>query len=234
MNSPTWRPSLSEITSIFSSAFPLMRWPAKTALCQQGDPPNHVFLLEEGIVSLNITQGNGREIIAGTRTPLWIIGARSAVLDRPLPATVKTIGLCSGRAIISETFGRLLNDHPALSDFIHWMDSKELDEQDEKLSSLASFTARQRLEDFLWNLTAGKSSKNVIVRLPFSRTDLAYVIQTTPPYLSGLFHELAEERLVLSSKVGKGVLIIPNREHLWNKSAAPISRRLAASSGSKS
>jgi CRP/FNR family cyclic AMP-dependent transcriptional regulator len=220
MNNPRLNEALSasvaeawnEVAGVASKTYP-----ASVELFQQGAQAQEVYLIKSGLVKLTRLRQDGRELILDLTFAGQLLGSAAAIVQRPHPATAITLTRCSLLCIPSPFFHKALRNNVTLSRYLHQVLSHEVCDELDRVAQLGLFSARQRLEDLLWQLvsvpefdaTAGEAR----LQLPLKYWEVAQLIAVTPPYLCQLFHELEGEQILHRRK---GWLIIPNPQKLWH------------------
>src|SRR5262249_33583303 len=156
-----------------------------------------VFLLERGLAILTCSDVDGNETVIGWRPPGHVLGATAVLLNKPLAATATSTCVCEVRAIEAQAFLRALNQDDTLPRFLNRMQSCVIDAQIRKLSGIGLLNARQRVEEFLWRLSATANHGNKWRgQFPFSHREVAQYLMIRPEYLSQILAELEKEGLV--------------------------------------
>jgi hypothetical protein len=79
----------------FGALGSLFSCPGHTDLCREGVQPGSVHVLAEGAVILKSANYEGKEYIAGLRSPTCVLGADCVSLGVPSRFTVTTVGRCT-------------------------------------------------------------------------------------------------------------------------------------------
>jgi CRP-like cAMP-binding protein len=172
-------------------------YPPGYELLQQGSPAEAVYLIHDGIVKLVWNEPKGKESIVGLRWQGWFLAAPSIISDTPCPTSAITLTRSKIEHIPPETFLDRLQRDPNLGWELHQNQSREICEQFRWLGELACCSARSRLLYLLdrWNTSNGTGSgtRNLRLRLPLKRKDIADLIAVTPEHLSRLLSQLSRE-----------------------------------------
>lgn len=195
---------------------PVQAYPPGVNLYLQGSPPQEVYLIESGLIKLSRFEEDGRELIIDLRFPGWLLGTNSVLLQKMYPATAVTVTRCNMRRIPAGIFEHLVRTNPDLSWRVHQMHSRELYSQVNRVSMLGCLTARQRLEQLLWQLSSLEPAApptQLRIQLPLKGHEIARWIAITPAYLCRLFEQLEADGLL---RRNKGWLIIPDPQKLWH------------------
>jgi CRP-like cAMP-binding protein len=151
---------------IFSSSTMLDAWkevgswassssfPAKTRLFLQGAWPQAVYLIERGLVKLLAMDSEGQEVFIGIYSQGFLLGANAALLQRPLGATAETITPCQAYYMSVEDFRYWAKMSSPFSWQLGQLQSVRMYKLIAQRVSFRWMTARQRLEQFIWELMA--------------------------------------------------------------------------------
>ncbi len=124
---------------------PVQVYPPYTDILKQDTPSNAVYFLKQGLVKVTWVDRIGREVIAGLRRQLWIIGAPAVLLDKQYSFTVSTMTQCALRCISAKNFLNLVKTHTEFSFHLIRMLSREIFNQGKKLVMLGCLPARTEL-----------------------------------------------------------------------------------------
>jgi len=175
-------------------------YPPRVTMFRQGEPPDGVFLLEQGLVKLIRVEPDGREIILGLRAAGWMVGAAAAIIDCPHVVTAVTVCTSQLSRISATTFRELLKTMSSLSWHLHEMLSREVEEGLTHVAELNALPARDRLEAFFERLAGALQPDHdrdeVRLEIPLRQWEIAQLIGVTAPYLCELTRELESLGLV--------------------------------------
>ncbi|AKA02844.1 cyclic nucleotide-binding protein [Streptomyces noursei ZPM] len=90
-------------------------WQQGAVLFLEGDPPDSVVLVEEGLVKITAESDNGYTSILAIRGPGELIGEMACIDNRPRSATVTAMHAVRGTTLASERFLALLEEHGPLA-----------------------------------------------------------------------------------------------------------------------
>lgn len=219
--SPTFGSNFSAILNAVDHVFSSQRYPATVELYRQGDAANDVYLLESGLVKLVRVEPDGQELIVALRFPGSLIGNFSVIMNNPYPLTAITLIDSHVRRIPAEQFRQLVQTNLEFSWHVHQMHCRTAFDHVLRVVGLTFTTARQRLEQLLWQLalvqTQEPEVKDLWLTIPLRYWELAALIAVSPGYLSRLFGQLEKDGVLLRIK---GRLIVPDPEKLWHQAEA--------------
>lgn len=189
-------------------------YPAGAELLTQGSRSRGVYLVAKGMVKLTHASSSGQTAIVGLRAPGWIVGAAAAIRSRPSAVTATTLTICRIRIVEAERFRTMVRLVPDLSWQLHQMHSREIHQQLLQSASLATLTARERLQQLLRRLshdTTHSLDGSARLKIPLRMWEVAQLIAVTPTYLSDLLTELESAGIIQRSK---GWLCVLDRDRL--------------------
>ena len=200
---------------LFQSHAPTLAYPRGTELLQQGAPVRDVYFIESGFVKSVYLDHSGSEIIVGLCLPGSMVGTASVIVQRPSPVTVATVSRCQLCRITAKEFLRLVKTNPQFAWYLQQEQSREIYRQVVRNVELGCHSARQRLEQLLWEMTsvpaAVKSRHEIKIRLPMKYWEIAELVSVTPEHLSRLLKQMQQEGLILRKR---DWLTIPDRQRL--------------------
>lgn len=202
---------------ILSSLAPVQETPPGEELFRQGSTPREVYLVEKGLVKLTHTDEEGQEMIVGLRFPGSMLGAASAIVQRPHPMSVITLMACLLRRIPLNRFLDLARTDSRLSWYLHRVHSREVYEQPGQLAEMRCLTARQRLEQLVWQMMSAAApangNKQIRLNLPLRYWEIAQLIGVTPEHLSRQLKQLRDEGIL---ERDNATLIIHDPQRLYH------------------
>jgi CRP/FNR family transcriptional regulator len=191
-----------------------------TWLFHQGESPSYVFLVEHGLVKLVRVSEDGQESILGIRGRGVILGAESAIVQRPHPVSAITLTVCHLWRVPLNLFLALARTDLAVSWHLHLTQSDEVYDQAGQLAGLRSLSARQRVEQLLRQLISAEPgfSGNVPIefQLPLKYREVAQLVGITPEHLSRVFKQMEREGKLLRRS---GTLIVFDYQSLYQPSS---------------
>lgn len=174
--------------------------PAGTEILRQARIPERVFLLFDGIAKFErVTSAQSRATV-GLRFPGWFLGAESAIARQKTPVAVVAVTDCAVRALSRERFLGLVRVDPDLSWRISQMHSRELIDRLERDGDQTQASPVTRLKRLLHRFMHANDTlqlnKEVHLRLPLDRRELAGLIAVSVTQLSALLGQLQRDRLI--------------------------------------
>ncbi len=195
---------------------PAEGYPPGLMIFRQGESPRYVYLIEQGMVKLVRVNEEGQALILGLRTPGWILGATSALLEKAYIVTAETVTACRLRRMWVGEFRDRIRTDGSLFWRVLQMQAHEVYQHLAQAAGLKHREARRRLEQVLWELAQvqGCTEGEVRVRCPLRYWELAQVVAVTPSYLSQLLGELEREGVVRRER---GWIVIRDVRGLWRE-----------------
>ena len=195
---------------------PPRKYPAFTAIIEQGRPARVVYFIEHGLMKLSRIEPSGHEVIAGLRRRNWIIGAPAVLLDKKYSFTATSLIDCKLRQIFRERFLSLIEKSPEFCRHLLGMFSQEIFNYGRAFCNLGSMPAIDRLKRLLYEMMLDINhpsvyNKQVALTFPLKRKELAQMIAVTPEHLSRLLKKLERDRII---KRGRGPLVLNNSQRL--------------------
>ena len=184
------------LKGIYSGAAEL-EYASASPLFLQGSAPGKVFLVKRGLIKLIRVSEDGQELIVGLKAPGTILGAASAIVQKPHPFSAVTLTRCTICRVPLTVFLDLARTDPKLSWYLHQLHSREVYDQARQLAELRCLSARQRLEQLLWQIVTATEAKlddgPVKLHLPLKYWEIAQLIGVTPEHLSRVMRQLEDE-----------------------------------------
>ena len=146
------------------------------ALCTEGEPATHVFVLLTGWVKILNTTREGAEVLLALRGQGDVVGERAAELEGYRTATARALVRTEALAVISGRFRAFLDSHPAADRAFRHAMTQRGREADEALRARAGSSGAERLARLLLDLSArcGEATEQgVTIAVPLSQADLA-------------------------------------------------------------
>lgn len=149
------------------------------ALCLEGEPSTHVFILVSGWVKITTVTREGREILEALCGKGDIVGEIAGHVTGYRIATVRAIGIVHTLIVAADRFGKLLETHPDAAR-VHrrtMADHQRIAYQSHRNHILSS--GPQRLACLLLDLAEPQSEpagKTLTTAIPLSQDELANLI----------------------------------------------------------
>lgn len=173
---------------------PLHTYPSGAELFRQSEPATQIYFIESGVVKLSHIGPGGKEVIIGLRRKHWLLGVTQICVDQDVySATATTLTRCAMRHISATAFlGRLTTDL-ALSVQLNRMLSREVRGNTDRIITLGSMSAIERLRSFLHELIAEEDQDQLRTQgsldLPLGSSELAEIVAVTPQHLYRLLKD---------------------------------------------
>jgi isoamylase len=151
-------------------------YPPSAALCIQGDPATHVFVLLDGWVKVLSVTDDGREDILALRGDGDILGETAGEPPGRRDATVRAIGTVHALIVGNDRFSSFLDTHPGAGHAYRRVMTQRWNAADTMLRRRAITNGAQRLAGLILDLAArhGSGADSAIeVALPLSQEELA-------------------------------------------------------------
>jgi CRP-like cAMP-binding protein len=194
--------------------------PPMTVLFHQGFPAREAYLIDDGLVKLIRTGNDGEEMILGLRSRGSILGVASMIVQKPYQVTAITLSICQLRRMPLKALFDIAETDPHMNWLLHQAQSREVYEQVGHLAGWLHLSARQRFEQFMWELASGVEPndetirrKPIRLRLPLRLWEVAQFIGVTPEHLSRILKQVEEEGIIHRQD---GCLIILDLQGLYH------------------
>lgn len=165
----------------------------------EGRMPAGIFCLKSGKVKISKLGPDGKEQIVRFVLPGYLLGIRALISGRSYMATAATIEDAVVCFIDSKTFFTITSKYPEISQCVVILLSNLLEEAENKMTSLAQKTVRERLAESLLILNKVFKSENCPVEkatISMSREDLANLVGTATETVIRLLSDFKEDKLI--------------------------------------
>jgi CRP/FNR family transcriptional regulator len=183
---------------------PVQVWPAGADIFQQDTPANTVYFIDCGLVKLTRLEPNGHNIIVSLRRRDWLLGAASAMQEKPFITTATTVTRCNLRSISSANLLNLMKTDAGFSLQLCRMLSKELRDQAIRVGQLGCVSAKNRIENFLCELIhqheLSELKKPLELQLQLKSEELAQLIAVSPEHLCRLLKKMEKQGFIRRDK----------------------------------
>jgi CRP/FNR family transcriptional regulator, polysaccharide utilization system transcription regulator len=187
-----------QLTRLMESRIPHSYAPNQP-LFYEGNPPFAVYCIREGTIKLWRNGHGGDQHVIRTRSKGDLVGARAALARRPYTVTAEPLGPFIACTIPSDIFISLVEENPALANRLLRKLAVETIETEDAMVDRALYHVRQRTARFLLHLVpadSGPSDQPLVLRLPWSREEMAHLIGTTSETLSRTLHAFAAQKVL--------------------------------------
>ena len=176
---------------------------AGQALYFEGDPAAHLYLVTTGKVKLLRHTNLGREVLLDILQAGEYFGNLAHLNQKGYTETAiaQTDGCIL--QISAENFEKVLDRYPHVTLKVLDAVSKRLEESQEIVKQLSSYTIEQRIAAALVRLSKKLSEQRqegVLIQLPFSRQDLASMTGTTVETVSRVMSRLTVDGLISTGR----------------------------------
>lgn len=213
---PTSRP-IDRFRSAISAGINSHLYPSGVNLFHQGEVPVEIFLVETGLTKLVCSEESGRALIVDIRFAGSLLGLSAVIRNESHPMTAITASPCRLIRISAGQFRELLHQDSQLGSSVHHLLSGEVINQAARITEIACLTARQRLENFIWQITKQAEPnqlENSKMQLPLKQWEVAQFLAITPAYLCKLLAELESEEIIVRRN---GWIIVCALGSLWHR-----------------
>jgi CRP/FNR family cyclic AMP-dependent transcriptional regulator len=146
-------------------------------LCYEGDPSDHVIVIENGWAKVTSTTEDGHEVMHSIRGPGDIVGESAVLGHRPSSATITALGPLRALVLSATRFTAFLDDHPRVWRMVSGTLVRRTDDDVRRLRAKASADGAQRLAMLLLELAERYGSTvptgGVVIQPPLSQSELA-------------------------------------------------------------
>lgn len=186
---------VDEWLDVFSSS---ALWPADACLCQQGEAPETLYLLEDGFVKLLCADSTGEELIVAVKYAPTLLGVTAAVAGHPYALSVVTGTRCRVRYCTVRAFLAALEGSPSRLLEITRLQCAEIETLVSRLLMMGLSDARTRLVHLLRSFSSpvrdGEGTTHL--QLPLKQYEIASFLGITPEHLSRVVGRLARQGIV--------------------------------------
>ncbi len=165
----------------------------------EGHLPHGVFLVCQGIVKVYKTDNKGHQLTTRIAHQGDILGYRALLAGEPYAATAEVMA-DSCLAYIGDTkFKEFLFKHQGLALKMLTHLSRDVRAAEDKARDMAMKSSRERLAELLIMLkvTYGKNTKEgAVLKMPFTRLDLAELAGLAQETVIRLLSELEEQKVI--------------------------------------
>lgn len=145
-------------------------------LCYEGDPSDHVIIIENGWAKVTSTTEDGHEVVHAIRGPGDLVGESAVIGHRPRSATITALDSLQALVLSATRFTAFLDEHPRVWRMVSGTLVRRNDDDVRRLRANASADGGQRLAMLLLELAQAYGSATptgVVIQPPLSQSELA-------------------------------------------------------------
>lgn len=190
-------------------------YPKGSILFMQGDPTNHLYIVQYGKVKLYEATNDGRQQIVRILEQGDFFGELSLFNDNPVKLNAESLEDTRLCMLPKEEFKDLIKENPEMTLSIMETMSKRLAYAERLIGDLALKNIEERIVSWLLVIAEKDgidTSQGIKISLDISRQELANLLGTTQETLSRKLTILRSEGII-SSK-GQKIIIIHDKEKL--------------------
>jgi CRP/FNR family transcriptional regulator, nitrogen oxide reductase regulator len=210
--------AIQEINTLFHD----YSYSAGRAVYFEGDAAQHLYLVALGRVKLVRNTSAGHEVWLDVLHGGEYFGNLAVLGAQAYAETAVALTECCILQISSGDFETILKQHPEVTLKVLSAVGQRLQQSQEVVKQLSSYTVEQRVASVLCRL-AGKlgeeREEGVLIQLPFSRQDLASMAGTTTETVSRVMSRFAQDGLVQTGRKWVTVTDLQGLADLLNEGA---------------
>jgi CRP/FNR family transcriptional regulator, cyclic AMP receptor protein len=172
---------------------------AGAALCMEGEPTTHVFILISGWVKVITVTRDGREMPAALRGSGDVVGEIAGQVTGYRTATIRAIGTVRALIVSTEQFGEFLDTHPSAAHAHHRLMAEQQRIAYEAHRSHVLASGPQRLACLLLDLVArhgGAGDSALTAPLPLSQEEIASLIGASRSTVTRALHNWRSRQII--------------------------------------
>jgi len=174
---------------------------------REGERSETLYVLHHGIVKLSKCSGTGKEQIIRFLFPTDFFGQFSLLHERTHYAHAEVLAAATICLIHKSDFNELMENNPAMTHRFLLAVSDRLHQADEWMSTISLLDVEERLAKILLLFYQKEYPRDLLLKLPIAKKELAALIGTTPETLSRKLSFL-ESRHVLASESRNRIRIL--------------------------
>jgi len=167
----------------------------QTTVLLAGDRTDNIYLILTGMLKVQISDQEGREVILSMLAPGEMFGEMGVIDDHPRSATVISTGPCDLVVIPKDDFKVCLAENFEVSLYIIRNLVKRLRVADRKIESLALIDVYGRVARLLLEMAESENGRKV-VRRHITRQDIAKTIGASREMVSRVMRDLQLQGLI--------------------------------------
>lgn len=177
-------------------------YPARSALCHQGDRSDHLVIIEDGWAKVTRVREDGNQVVLAVRGPGDLVCESAVLAQRDRFATVAALSTLRGLVVPAARFTAFLDGHSRVWRLVSEVIVHRLDDSDRRAEAQASATGAQRLALLLVQLAevslpyAGPGSDGIPIRPPLSQDELGSWVGASRETVARALHEWRDDGLV--------------------------------------
>ncbi len=183
----------------------------KEKIYQEGERPKQLYFVATGKVKTYKTNEWGKEYITGVHEAGDFVGYLSLIKETPYAESATAMEGTTLSHIPKEDFFKMLHYNQNFAARFIKMLAKNMEEQEEKLLSLAYNSIRKRVAEALVELSKKKSENSDQPKVTILREDLASMVGTAKESVIRTLTDFKNEGLV---EIDHGTITIVNLEKL--------------------
>lgn len=192
----------AEIGRIFAAAR-IVKMPEGCFYYIQGDPANHLYVLQEGLVRLGQVTADGQQVLQRVIAPGSLFGAIAMMPDALYPVSAEAAADSQAYTWSTHQMMDFVKEMPTLALNAVRIMSEHVNEIQDRFRELATQRVERRLARTLLRLasqTGRKIDGGVLIDLALSRQDLAEMIGATLYTVSRILSQWEIQGLIHSGR----------------------------------
>jgi CRP-like cAMP-binding protein len=166
----------TERTALRDAARPFT-YSAGMHLCYEGDPSDHIIIIENGWAKVTSTTEDGHEVMHAIRGPGDLVGESAVLGHRPRSATITALGALRALLVSATRFTTFLDEHPRVWRMVSGALVRRTDDDVRRVRAQASADGGQRLALLLMDLAeqygTPAPSGGIVIQPSLSQQELA-------------------------------------------------------------
>jgi CRP/FNR family transcriptional regulator len=168
---------------------------AREILFRQGDPGTHLYLLNQGLLKLTVTDRSGREQIIGLATPGLMLGFDS-LADEKHAYSAETVAPASVCILGHKDMLRVLEQNPQVAMHTVAILNRELADAQRLIRLLGQKSAAEKIASLLLILAEAAYGPGAKPSLPLMRQEIAEILGLAVETVSRVFTNFREADLI--------------------------------------
>lgn len=169
----------------------------------QGDPADHLYVLQGGLVRLGQVTADGQQVLQRVIAPGTLFGAVALMPSAVYPVSAEAAADCQALSWSTRQMMEFVKEMPTLALNALRMMAGHVQEVQDRFRELATQRVERRLAGALLRLasqTGRKVEEGVLIDLALSRQDLAEMTGTTLYTVSRILSQWEEKGLIRSGR----------------------------------